>query len=106
MSDFQQPGLFDSTWFEEYHAQNPHIYEAFKRFTLEATANGRTRLSARMVVERLRWESMVRAVDGEYKINDHIIPFYARLFVQDFPEHKNLFSMRKAKADQELGLQN
>lgn len=35
----QQPSLFASR-FEEYHAENPHVYEAFKKFTLELVNAG------------------------------------------------------------------
>jgi hypothetical protein len=89
------------TRFQRYHAENPHVYEAFKHFTLEAIRSGRKRLGARMVIERMRWESTVRGT-GEYKLNDHYTPFYVRLFIQEFPQHADLFSMRSAKADREL----
>lgn len=105
---FAQPGLFDEqeteTRFQQYHAANPHIYTAFKRFALELVGAGRTRIGARMIVERLRWESMIRSNTGEYKLNDHYTPFYVRLFVKEFPQHEGLFKTRKAKADTELAL--
>ena len=92
------------TRFQRYHTDNPHVYEAFKRFTLEAVRAGRTRLGARMVIERLRWESTVRAIGDHYKLNDTFTPYYARLFVRDFPEHINLFAMRNANADKEIAV--
>jgi len=97
----QQPSLFASR-FEEYHAENPHVYEAFKKFTLELVNAGRTRIGARMIVERLRWESMIRSTTGSYKLNDHYTPFFVRLFVKEFPQHEGLFSLRRAKADVEI----
>ena len=101
----EQPSLFDQkadSRFQEYHAQNPAVYEWFKKFTFEAINAGRTRLGAKMVAERLRWQSTVSGNDG-WKINNSHVAGYARLFARDFPEHQNLFSTRKSKLD-DIGL--
>ncbi len=54
-----------------------------------------------MIIERIRWDSVIRAHDGDFKINNSHAPFYSRLFVMDFPEHKDFFRFRKSKADDE-----
>ena len=99
-----QRGLFDDqeSRFQKYQEENPHVYAAFKRFTLELVAAGRTRIGGRVIVERLRWESMVRSNTGQWKLNDHWTPFFVRLFIKEHPQHEGLFSLRKAKADTEL----
>ncbi len=86
--------------FEVFHDANPHVYELFEWFTLQAIGAGRTRFGARMVWERMRWYTKVEARDRmSYKLNDHYPPFYARLFMRDHPQHAGLFETRTAIAD-------
>ena len=82
--------------FRIYHAENPAIYRAFTRFTFHAIRAGRDKLGANMVIERIRWESMISgaATDG-FKINNNYAPFYSRMFMSDFPENSELFRTRK-----------
>ena len=91
--------------FVAFHLANPGVYVLFKRFAYEAIAAGRARLSARLIVERIRWETTVTTVgaglspSGEIlKINDVYIAYYARLFMIDHPTHDNIFELRKPKA--------
>lgn len=79
--------------FAIYHAQNPHVYLAFTRFAFEAITAGRTRLSAGLIAERIRWESMISGNDG-FKINNDYRAFYARRFMADHPEHGGIFETR------------
>lgn len=86
--------------FLKFHERNPQIYRLFCRFTNEALAAGRPRFSARTVIHRIRWYTMVETKDpAGFKINNNWSPFYARLFVEDFPEHRGIFEMRTAVAD-------
>jgi hypothetical protein len=89
------------TRFQRYHAENPHVYEAFKHFTLEAIRSGRKRLGARMVIERMRWESTVRGT-GEYKLNDHYTPFYVGCLSRKFRNTQICSLCGPQKADREL----
>jgi|TARA_R110000822_G_scaffold102454_4_gene228845 hypothetical protein len=88
--------------FRIYHAENPAIYRAFTRFTFHAIRAGRDKLGANMVIERIRWESMISgaATDG-FKINNNYAPFYSRMFMSDFPENSELFRTRKSVADKQ-----
>lgn len=97
-----QPLLFSderTTWFETYHRDNPQIYTMFKQFAFEAINAGVTRLSSKAIVERLRWQTMIRGND-EFKINNNVTPYYARLFNQEYPQHEGFFATRNAKADE------
>lgn len=100
--------LFDSHFphgpsrerFERFHAENPHIYERFCFYTMQAIKAGRTRYSARTIIERIRWHTSIESNDPDFKINDHCCPFYSRLFEQDHPRHRGFFEKRRALADQ------
>jgi len=79
--------------FKIYHAENPHIYKAFKEKALEA-AKRRVRFSARAIFCILRWETPVTGT-GQFKIWDHASPYYARMFEKEFPKYKGFFKKRK-----------
>jgi hypothetical protein len=93
MSDLQQR-------FNEYHGKNPHVYEAFKRCTLQAIRRGFRNYGANGIVQIIRWETGVTASDPDgFKINNSYAAFYARKFSQQFPQHKDFFRNRSSAAD-------
>ena len=83
--------------FREYHAANPRIYQAFTRFALDAIIAGRNRIGAKMIWERLRWYTTVEARDDGFKLNNNYTAYYARKFMEDFPQHAGLFQTRRTK---------
>jgi hypothetical protein len=88
--------------FEAFHAENPHVYQLFERFTFEAISAGRKRFSARTVAERIRWYTSVETRDpAGFKLNNNWAPFYARLFHERWPAYDGLFELRKSVADVE-----
>lgn len=91
--DFTAPPAEELAW-AEFHKANPSVYAAFERFALEALAR-RHRIGARMIWERMRWELLLSTRGGgEFKLNDHYTPFYARLFMREHPEHAGCFEVR------------
>lgn len=88
--------------FEAYHERNPKVWELFKRFTLQAIRAGRQRIGAKMIAERIRWETFVGDRDGEFRINNNFPAYYARKFMSEFPEHEGIFQTRASRADQEI----
>lgn len=85
--------------FELYHAQNPHVYQLFERFTFDAIRSGRKYFSARAIIERIRWQTQIEDNNDQFKISDHPMPFYARLFERNHPEHKGFFRKKHCQAD-------
>lgn len=84
---------------QRFHRENPEVWAMFVRFTLEALAaikrqraqpaagaTGAARIGARMVWERMRWECSVGAVSQPFRLNDHLVPYYARHFVETHAE--------------------
>ncbi len=82
-----------SEQFLEFHQNHPEIYAMFKHYCFSAIDSGKKKYSARAIMERLRWELNIDH-SGEYKINDHCIPYYARQFLSDYPQHKDFFELR------------
>lgn len=79
--------------FVSYHAKHPHVWEAFEEKALIA-AQHKTKFGARAIFELLRWETMVSG-SGTYKLKDTNIPYYARLFIQKYPEYSYLFKTKE-----------
>ena len=85
--------------FRVYHKDNLHIYAAFERFTFQAINSGRKYFSARAIYERLRWFTLIEDNSTVFKMSDHPMPFYARLFEINHPEHKGFFRKHRCEAD-------
>jgi len=79
--------------FKSYHEERPQIYEEFKRYAEQLIARKYKRLSAKLICEVIRYNSMITKV-GEFKINNSYCSGYARLFEKDFPEYAGYFSKR------------
>lgn len=73
--------------FVEHLLENPHIYEAFKRFTRQALNAGMQHLGAHMIIQRIRWYTEIESRGEAYKINNNHFPYYARLFMEDYPKY-------------------
>jgi hypothetical protein len=86
--------------FNEFHADNPHVYALVIEFAMKAIAAGRTSLSIALIFERIRWHLYVDTKsDDEFKLNNNHRAFYARLFMQDHPQHRGFFELRRSAAD-------
>ncbi len=85
--------------FPEYHKNNLHIYESFKKFAFIAIGKGHTRLSSDFIFHAIRWNTPIRADKDHFKLNNNYTPFYSRMFVNEHPEYKDFFVMKKSKFD-------
>jgi hypothetical protein len=84
--------------FNQYHRDNPQVYELFKRFTFMAIKRGHNRLSAWMIANRIRWETSIETFSvDEYKISNDYIALYARMFMRDHPEYDGFFKTKEMK---------
>ncbi len=85
--------------FAAYHAANPQIYAALRRFALEARQAGVKRLGIAALFERLRWYTAVEAKDDAWKCNNSMRAGYARLLMAQEPALAGLFETRNSRAD-------
>lgn len=85
--------------FREFHASNPRVYELFVKFTLQVVRAGRKRYGAFAILNRIRWHVEIETRGDEFKVNNNWSPFYARLFMQDHPQHDGFFETRASEAD-------
>jgi hypothetical protein len=91
--------------FEIYDRNNPAVWDLFLRFTGQAIAAGHRRLSVSLVVERIRWETMVGTQsDDGLKINNNHRAYYARKFHATYPEYDGFFRTRAVVAPDPIPL--
>lgn len=83
--------------FKNFHEANPHVYDllvANARLVKKHTK----RWGIRNLWEKLRWDYAtqvtVTPLKGDYKLNDHYPPFYARMMIRDFPEFEGWLEIR------------
>ena len=82
--------------FEAFDAEHPEVWEMFERLTFDVIRAGRSRFSAKVVFGRMRWDTALRADDGNgWKLNDHFTAYYARKFMERHPAHDGFFETRR-----------
>jgi hypothetical protein len=90
------PATLEERW-QAFHAANPGVYAAFERLALDAIARGKTRIGAKALWERLRWDLWVESSDDEPRLNNDHTASYARHFARMHPEHASAFEFRKRR---------
>lgn len=78
-----------------FHEANPHVYEAFEAYALEAVGEG-MRIGAKTIWELLRWDYRVEVHTrgDEFKLNNNHTAYYARMFADRNPNHAEFFRTR------------
>ncbi len=79
--------------FVSWIAENEKIYQAFRRFAIEAVDKGRTRFSAYMIRERVRWYTNIE-YRGDFKISNNVTPYMSRLLALDIPILDKIFAKK------------
>ncbi len=67
--------------FLRYDYDNPGVYELYKEIT-------------HFVIKRIRWLTEIETT-GDYKVNDHVTPYFARMFMHEYVEHEGFFHCRR-----------
>jgi len=94
--------------FEKFHADNPLVYEHFIRLALKAIYAGKKKISFKMILNVIRWEVFLETKEETlfehkgtkhmFKINDAYSSRYARLFVDNYPQHIDKVEMREIRS--------
>lgn len=83
--------------FEVFHASNPHVYELFEKYALEATKYLK-HYSADAVAHRIRWETMINTQGDDFKLSNSWVAFYARMFMKKNPQHDGFFTVKQQRS--------
>lgn len=86
--------------FIKFNAENPHIFKAFEEQALKAIANGRTKISAKLIINWIRWNKVFESTGEDFKINDAYQSYYARYFIEKHPQHSKVFDRRKLRNEE------
>lgn len=81
--------------FREWLLRNQIVWHRFETEALRIWNRGRDHYSARTIGEVLRHESALADDDQAYKLNDHIWPDLARLFLECHPACAGFFETRR-----------
>ena len=84
-----------------WHKQNPHVYELFTKFTMQAINRGHRKLSAWLIINRIRWETSIETNGDDFKISNDFIAYYSRLFMHDYPQYQGFFRTKSLKYERE-----
>ena len=84
--------------FLRFHNRHPHVYENLRAQLLRKLQEGQ-KFSARLVVESIRWDPASYPGSLNFNIDNNFIPYYKRIFVEEFPEYFEAFELRPVKAD-------
>ena len=87
--------------FTEFHNDNPKVYQAFEKEAFRAIKAGRKKLSAKLILNFIRWNYFIESTDENFKINDGFQSYYGRLFMELHPDHADKFETRKLRNEQE-----
>lgn len=81
---------------EAFHQKYPMVSVLFVKFTNEVISRGFSHYSVNAIFERIRWETDQADVDGKstFKLNNNYRAWYARKFMERYPEHEGFFRTR------------
>ena len=90
--------------FIRFHNRNPHVYQLFNKYASEAYVAGNKKFSHWLIMNRIRWDSLVKTDGDKYKIPNEHIAFYARLWVKRNPKTTerlghDFFTLKKMKGE-------
>jgi hypothetical protein len=84
--------------FKKFHAANPAVFRLFIAFAERAKDAGRTKVGAKAIAERIRWECAVESKDDTFKLNNVYVSRYARLVAEQRPDLAPMFALRRLKS--------
>lgn len=83
--------------FRQYHRERPHIFRLFKQYAHQMRATGRTRYSAKSIIERIRWDHDIEHPEEEFKISNSFTSLYVRLLIWHEPNFRDFFVLKRLR---------
>lgn len=89
----------ETDMFLEISMQRIEVWQHFERYALQVWDTGRRRYGAQTICHQIRWHMEIERGVGEFDINNNWIAYYARLFMYQYPEAREVefFEVRKFK---------
>jgi hypothetical protein len=86
--------------FRKFNLENPHIFQIFEEQALVAISRGKKKISAKLIINWIRWHEFLHTSEKNFKINDAYQAYYARLFVEKYPQYTSIFDFRKLRNEE------
>ncbi len=83
--------------FLEFHEANPNVYKQLVGMAKQLKAQGHARAGIQMLFEVLRWKTMLKTTDSDFKINNNYAGRYSRMIMEEYPELDGFFEIRQLK---------
>lgn len=83
--------------FREFDAKNPHVYPQLCKLARELKAQGHQKIGMQMLFEVIRWRSMLKTTDTDFKLNNNYAGRYARKVMSENPDLDGIFETRTLK---------
>lgn len=86
--------------FQQFHRQNPWVYEHLVRLTRELVRKGQRKVGMGMLFEVMRWQVMMTTADpnSEFKLNNNYRSRYARMIMLNHPDLHGIYEIRKLQS--------
>ena len=82
--------------FERFDRLNPNVYRLVVMLARQSIAAGATRISMKQIFENLRASYRIARVSNEpWKINNDFSALYSRKLVEQYPDLRPYFELRK-----------
>jgi hypothetical protein len=85
--------------FNNFHAKNPAVYENMVKMARDLRATGHKRIGMQMLIEVIRWQSMIQTTDADFKLNNDYGAYYARRIMAENPALDGIFETRKIRSE-------
>lgn len=98
---FSIPTEFKTTLelaFDKFHAENPKVYAKLVALALQYKSRHRRQIGIKLLIEVVRWHTMMTTTDPDFKINNNHAPFYSRLIMAQEADLKDFFRTREQRA--------
>jgi hypothetical protein len=86
--------------FQQFHQNNPVVYELLCKFAREAKDRGVKKWGIKAIFEVVRWHVKVKLQhEGDFKLNNDFTALYARLIMANEPDLADFFDTRERKSE-------
>lgn len=91
---------------EKYHKLNPHVAVKLTEMAYTASKAGARNIGIAMLFEVLRWRTNIETTKTEgFKIADPLAAPYARYIMQQNPDLRGVFKLKKSEVDRHFDLE-
>jgi len=85
--------------FRKFNFNNPLVYQTFSTYSWDAASAGHKVFSHWLIMNRIRWDSLLKTDGEKYKIPNEFIAFYARMFMIKHPQLGTFFKIKRMKGE-------